>query len=545
MTLLSDLARKVEHYSPPLNVTHSKRQAPKATPAQSSGGGSLGAFSMLGGLFGGASKPKSPPPKQQKQQVESLVIPPGVERGLYVWGGCGTGKTFMMDLFHDNIPIKKKRRVHFHEWMIEVHESLHRLQKKNALVTEKANTAWTAEAAMAQRKALKNSGFDGTHGKTAGGGEGADDLVLQVAEEMIDQAWLLCFDEFQVTHISDAIIMKRLFSILWEKGAVIVATSNRPPKDLYLNGLNRNLFLPFIPMLEERCAVHDINSPVDYRLLSLAEEDDRRVYITPSGSDTEEDMFQLLERKFYRICRNQVNVGTFVETQGRRIPVAKCGVSTNVAWFNFKDLCDKPLGAADYFAICSMFHTVFVYGIPKLTLQERDQVRRMITMIDSFYERHVKLVCTAAREPFTLFEVAEEESGNTAFDEIFAWDRTVSRLIEMQSVEYLSAWLRDVDGEQFLSQLELTSLTEDDISDLWTRYDKDGNGTIDQEECRIMLEDVMEVTQSHRHVSDDLFNLIFNTMDEDGNKSIDMDEFTSHLKAHGLTTQLRQSSASA
>merc|ERR1719198_2284564 len=160
----------------------------------------------------------------------------------------------------------------------------------------------------------------------------------------------------------------------------------------------------------------------------------------------------------------------------------------------------------------------------------------MITMIDSFYERHVKLVCTAAKEPLTLFEVSEEESKNTAFDEIFAWDRTASRLIEMQSVEYLSQWIREVDGEQFLSQLELTSLSDDDITDLWTRYDKDGNGTIDQDECRYMLQDVMEVTQHHRHVSDELFNAMWSEMDTDGNKLIDETEFRDHLKLYGLTT---------
>lgn len=203
MAKLSKLADTVQHYIPPMRSSSSTRAAPKAAAQKNSGG-------FFGGLFGGGSKSTSAP-KPQQPQVERLNIPAGVEKGLYVWGGCGTGKTFMMDLFHDNIQIKKKRRVHFHEWMIEVHEKLHRLQKKNSMVTQKANTTWTAEAAMAQRKALKSQGYDGTHSKTAGGGQGAEDLVAQVAQEMMDEAWLLCFDEFQVTHISDAIIMKRLF----------------------------------------------------------------------------------------------------------------------------------------------------------------------------------------------------------------------------------------------------------------------------------------------------------------------------------------------
>lgn len=544
MAKLTTLAQKVHHYQPPAGVVHARKQ----TQAQSSpqrafvpGGAPQSSGGFFGGLFGGSSKPAKPAPKTQ--QVESLNIPAGTERGLYIWGGCGTGKTFMMDLFHDNIPIAKKRRVHFHEWMIEVHERLHRLQKKNALVTDKANATWDVASATAQRKALKAQGYDGTHAKTTKGTQdGADDLVGQVAQEMMDEAWLLCFDEFQVTHISDAIIMKRLFSILFEKGAVIVATSNRPPPDLYLNGLNRALFTPFIPMLQERCVVHDIESAVDYRLLSLAEEDDRRVYITASAGEDQADLLKVLERKFYRLCQNQVNVGTFVETQGRRISVAKCGASTNVAWFNFKDLCDKPLGAADYFAICTMFHTVFVANIPKLTLQERDQVRRMITMIDSFYEKRVKLVCTAGADPMTLFSVPEADRDNTSMDEIFAWDRTASRLIEMQSVEYLSEWIRDLDGEQMLAQYQLTSLSHDEITDLWTRYDKDGSGAIDVDECRRMLEDVMEVTQSHRHVSDELFTMIFNGMDTDGNKEIDETEFREYVEKNGLTIHRTSSS---
>lgn len=517
MQKLQGLADRVKTYAP---NPAARGAATRNAPAPGSGGG------FFGGIFGGGV---AKPAQSAKKAEEKLNIPPGAERGLYIYGGCGTGKTFMMDLFHNNIPIVKKRRVHFHEWMIEVHEKLHRHQKKNQMVKEKANTTWTAEGAAAQRQALKSQGYDGTHSKAAGAAD-ASDLVAQVADEMMEEAWLLCFDEFQVTHISDAIIMKRLFSILFERGAVIVATSNRPPEDLYLNGLNRGLFTPFIPMLKERCEVYDINSAVDYRLVTNAEDDGRAVYITPLN----EENHKLLERKFYRLCRNQIKTGMFIEAQGRRIPVAKAGESTNVGWFDFKDLCDKPLGAADYFAICSAFHTVFVANIPRLTTQERDQVRRLITMIDSFYERHTKLVCTAGKDALTLFEVTEEEKKNSAFDEVFAWDRTASRLTEMQSVEYLSEWARDMQGEQFLTQYELTTLSDDDITDMWIRYDKDGSGAIDFDECRIMFEDVMEVTQGHRHVSDELIQMMFTCMDTDGNKAIDKDEFSKYLLENGL-----------
>merc|ERR1740121_2369112 len=191
------------------------------------------------------------------------------------------------------------------------------------MVQDKANTVWTAEAALAQQKELKSKKT--TPQKT----ESADDLVGQVANEMMNEAWLLCFDEFQVTHISDAIIMKRLFSILFERGAVVVATSNRPPEDLYLNGLNRPLFLPFIPMLRDFCDVHDIASSTDYRFLGTTEEDDKRVYIHPNGNEEA----KLLERKFHRIAKGGTIAGGRVETQGRRIIVPKACAETNVAWF--------------------------------------------------------------------------------------------------------------------------------------------------------------------------------------------------------------------
>jgi predicted ATPase len=347
-----------------------------------------------------------------------------------------------------------------------------------------------------------------------------------VADEMMQEGWLLCFDEFQVTHISDAIIMKRLFEILFERGVVIIATSNRPPQDLYLNGLNRPLFLPFIPMLEDFCDVHNINSQTDYRLITECEEEDRRVFIHPLG----EEERKLLERKFYRICNGEVMTGSQIETLGRRMVVPKNAVNSNVAWFTFKDLCDRPLAAADYLAIANAFHTVFVSDIPQLTMQERDQVRRFIVMIDSFYERHTKLVCTADNDPQDLFFVTEEERKTSVADEIFAWDRTVSRLIEMQSVKYLSEQARTLDSEQFLGQFNLHSLTEDDLADMWRRYDADDSGEIDDSELRSMLEDLIEKSQGHRNLSDEVLNLCKEKIDLDGNGKIDYDEFTQYFR---------------
>lgn len=496
---LDRLCKKVANYSPKPRSPAAARPT-AAAASQSSGGG------WLGGLFGGQAAPKAAPAPAQAPRARADLP------GLYVWGSCGTGKTFLMDLFYEAAPVERKRRIHFHEWMIDVHERLHRLQKQNAMVQEKANTVWTAEGAKAQREQLKANAGEKK--------ESANDLVEQVAKEMMDEGWLLCFDEFQVTHISDAIIMKRLFSILFERGAVVVATSNRPPEDLYLNGLNRPLFLPFIPMLKDNCDVHDIGSAVDYRLATVGDED-HRVYIHPNGKEEQ----KLLERKFYKLARGEVITGHQVETQGRRVVVPKCAAHSGVAWFRFKDLCDKPLGAADYLAVAENFHTVFVADIPRLTMQERDQVRRFITMVDAFYEKHTKLVCTADLEPYTLFSLSEEEKRNSTFDEVFAWDRTVSRLIEMQSVKYLSEVTRLMSSDEFLGQFDLAALLEDEKKELWRRYDFDDSGCLDRQKVRVMFEDILETYKGHRQLSDKIYVNLASEIDADQDGQVSFDDF--------------------
>jgi len=222
MGLLDDLAKDLVNYTP-------RRTRATQAPAQAASQASKN--SSLFGMFG--IKPASPAPSPAPRATE--IMPAKGQVGLYLWGGTGTGKTFMMDMFYDKVPVQGKKRIHFHEWMIDVHSRLHRRQKGSSANTDKS----------------------------------ADDLVELVAADMMKEAWLLCFDEFQVTHISDAIIMKRIFSVLFELGAVVVATSNRPPEDLYLNGLNRPLFTPFIPMLQKFCNVHAIGADVDYRMISV------------------------------------------------------------------------------------------------------------------------------------------------------------------------------------------------------------------------------------------------------------------------------------
>ncbi|CAJ1387905.1 unnamed protein product [Effrenium voratum] len=474
MKMLDDLAKQLEGYSPKMT------RAPKAAPPKASSGG------LFGGLFGG-SKPSTPKPQADAPAILQPV--PG-QKGLYLWGGTGTGKTFMMNMFYDKVKVSGKKRIHFHEWMIDVHSRLHKKQKGSS-----SNTNSTA-----------------------------DDLVEQVAADMIKEAWLLCFDEFQVTHISDAIIMKRIFSVLFELGAVVVATSNRPPKDLYLNGLNRPLFTPFIPMLEAFCQVHDIGAEVDYRMCSIRDDEDDRVYISPNGPDEK----KLLEAKFAKICGGHVRFGVQVETQGRRIVVPRVAENSDVAWFHFSDLCDKPLGAADYLALGQAFHTIFVADIPRLTMQERDQVRRFITLIDTLYESHAKLICAADLDPISLFHVTEEERKTSVADEIFAWDRTVSRLMEMQSAAYLSAASRALSADQFLGQYKLKSLSDQDFKDLWRRYDQDDNGVLDMEEFQILLGDLMELQVGHRNISEELFQVCLEDLHSHG-QTVTFQDFQRYL----------------
>jgi len=481
MAKLDALCMRLVNYSPPNKPPVSLRPKAAAAPPSSGGG-------FLGGLFGGGKKEV----KKPAAPAEPPAPKPTGPRGLYLWGGTGTGKTFMMDLFHDAVPVQKKRRIHFHEWMIDVHDRLHKKQKSR-------------------------------QGQNAH----ADDLVAQVAQDMLDEAWLLCFDEFQVTHISDAIIMKRIFGFLFDRGCIVVATSNRPPEDLYKNGLNRPLFLPFIPMLKDFCEVHDIGADVDYRLISSPDaEEDMRVYIYPN---TEKEK-AILERKFARICSGEVLLHEAqVEAQGRRMSVPRAAVNSSVAWFNFKDLCDKPLGAADYLAVAAAFHTVFIADIPKMTMGERDQVRRFITLIDALYDHQTKVVCTADRDPITLFEVPEEEKRTSTADEIFAWDRTVSRLTEMQSTKYLSEVTRKLDTDEFYGQFKLKALTDEDMKQMWMRYDGDDSGHLDRNELRHMLEELLERQKGHRNLSDEAFESCMAFIDINKDGKISYEEFEQYL----------------
>jgi cell division protein ZapE len=324
--------------------------------------------SALGWLFGRRSTPQAP-------------------RGLYVWGSVGRGKTMLMDLFFESLAVRRKRRVHFHAFMADVHERIH-----------------------AHRQAVKAG--------TASG----DDPIAPTAAALADEAWVLCFDEFAVSDIADAMILGRLFTALFRHGVVVVATSNVEPERLYEGGLNRALFLPFIALLQERMEVVRLDARTDFRLEKLA---GSPVYHVPADAVAS----AALDEAFRRLSGRAKGERVTLTVKGH--PVVIPQAAGGVARASFDELCRQPLGAADYLAVARDFHTLILEGIPRLRPAERNEAKRFITLIDTLYDHHVKLLASAEAEPPELY-LAEE--GREAFE----FDRTVSRLIEMRSEEYLS-----------------------------------------------------------------------------------------------------------
>ncbi len=318
-----------------------------------------------------------------------------VPKGLYLYGGVGRGKSMLMDLFYSVAPVKAKKRVHFHEFMLDVHA---RLKEWRGL--------------SAKERAAR------------GGRAVGDDPVPPVAREIAFEATLLCFDEMQVTDIADAMILGRLFTELLERGVVIVATSNRVPDDLYKGGLNRQLFLPFIDMVKQRFDVVPLDGPTDYRY-------DRLKGVETYYSPVNEESTARLTAAFFRLTdrdfANRDKVGSDELTvQGRTLFVPKS--ARGVAVFSFKRLCANPLGAADYLAIARTYHTVIMVAIPQLEKDKRNEAKRFVTFIDALYEHGVKFLCSAEVTPADLYP---------AGDGAFEFERTVSRLMEMQSEDYL------------------------------------------------------------------------------------------------------------
>ena len=305
--------------------------------------------------------------------------------GVYLWGGVGRGKSMLMDLAFAAIDVQPRRRVHFHAFMLETHALL-----KQARASD-----------------------DG-------------DPLDGVAEAVAGQARLLCFDEMQVTNPADAMILSRLFEKLLERGVKVIATSNRPPGDLYRDGLNRELFLPFIALIESRFEVVEVNGPTDYRLDRLAGVE---VWHVPNGPKATE----ALSRAFFQLTDHSVEDRDKVPSEeldvggGRTLHVPKS--LKGVAVFSFKRLCGEARGAADYLAIAQRFHTIIIVGIPVMGRDMRNEAARFVTLIDALYEHRVKLLAAADAEPAGLYPQG---------DGSFEFQRTVSRLEEMRSADYLA-----------------------------------------------------------------------------------------------------------
>lgn len=307
---------------------------------------------LLGGLF---SKPPEPP------------------CGVYIWGGVGRGKSFLMDLFFDNVPTDAKRRVHFHAFMQETHVGIHAARKR-----------------------------------------GVDDALKPVADAVAAKVRLLCFDEMQIGDITDAMIVGRLFEALFEAGVVVVSTSNRPPDDLYKDGLNRALFLPFIALIKERMHVHHLQSPTDYRQHRLA---NQNVYFTPADAAAR----AAIDRLWHELTGGiWAPLTLTVSGHDVLLPCFQNGVARVPFW----ELCGRPLGAADYLAVAEAVRVLILEDVPQLGRRNYNEAKRFVTLIDTLYEARVRLIVSAADIPERLYIEGEGT---------FEFERTASRLREMQS----------------------------------------------------------------------------------------------------------------
>ena len=328
--------------------------------------------SALGWLF--AKRPKTP----------------AVVKGLYVYGGVGRGKTMLMDIFFELVPVRRKRRVHFNDFMADVQDRIqkHRQARKDGTVKE-------------------------------------DDPIPPVAKALAEESWVLCFDEFTVTDIADAMILSRLFSALFANGVVLVATSNVAPQDLYRDGLNRQLFLPFIAVLERYADVATLDSDTDYRLEKLNR---LPVYMSPLGEDTDRRM----DEAWHAVTRGRAPTTVEIPLKGRHVTVPRAAGSC--ARFSFADLCDAPLGTRDYLAIAERFDTIFIDHVPVLDQTRRNPAKRFILLVDTLYDTKKRVVVSAETTADKLY------AGRAGTTEAFEFDRTVSRLIEMQSKDWQEAW---------------------------------------------------------------------------------------------------------
>ena len=322
-----------------------------------------------------------------------LFSKPEKVRGLYLWGGVGRGKSMLMDMFFDAAAIEKKKRVHFHAFMRDAHDFLGEWRKLSE--AERKRSPYRVKRA-------------------------GDDPIAPAAKKIASEARLLCFDEFQVTQIADAMILSRLFEALFTRGVTVVATSNREPGDLYMHGISRELFLPFIDLLREECDIFELVAERDYRLERLIE---KPVWHSPLGRDAKAAM----DDAWQRLTLNAAPRPCEVAVKGRLVPVPAS--AAGVARFTFDDLCAKPLGSLDYLAIAAEYHTIMIDNVPLLSPANKNEAARFVSLIDALYEGRVNLVASAAAEPEQLYP---EGDGS------FEFQRTASRLHEMRSSDYLA-----------------------------------------------------------------------------------------------------------
>lgn len=297
-------------------------------------------------------------------------------RGLYLWGGVGRGKTYLVDTFHEGLPFEARLRIHFHRFMQRIHAELRSL-------------------------------------------DGQQDPLLTVAERIAAQARVLTFDEFHVSDITDAMLLGRLLDALFSRGVTLVATSNIEPDGLYAQGLQRARFLPAIDLIKRHTVVLELGGDTDYRLRALEQAE---IYHCPLDAEADAS----LARSFESIAGSAGEQGGVLEVLGRDIALRRQG--NGVAWFGFDDLCDGPRGAADYIEIARLFHSVLISDVPTFGRGDNDRAARFIMLVDEFYDRSVNLVVSAAAEPDALYLGSRHE---------FAFQRTASRLMEMRSREYL------------------------------------------------------------------------------------------------------------
>ena len=298
-------------------------------------------------------------------------------KGLYLWGGVGRGKTYIIDSFFESLPFSEKKRIHFHRFMQMIHLELKQLKDR-------------------------------------------ENPLLLIADKFVAETRVLCFDEFHVTDITDAMLLGGLLKALFERGTVLVATSNEAPDQLYSDGLQRDRFLPAIQLIKDYTHVVKVDSGIDYRLRYL---DQAEIYHSP----LDENANATLEENFSHISPDQGRDNVVLEIEGRSIKTVRC--ADGVVWFDFMDICDGPRGPADYIEIARQYQTVLIANVPLMEEADNDRAKRFMTLVDEFYDRNVKLIITAADNPENLY------TGNRLSG---TFQRTISRLQEMRTHDYLA-----------------------------------------------------------------------------------------------------------